>query len=142
MEKRNDAILRRVIENIWNRGDLDMADQLFAPSYVNHGGLIPDLIRGPEAMKITVALFRTAFPTLRVTIDRLTANGDSVEVLWAAGRTPDHLAAMGERDSRSDQLRGTTLSTLFGGKIMESWTDWDHMNALRRLDRVTLEPHT
>jgi len=40
-----------------------VADEVFSPDYTNHGGLIPDLVRGPEAIKISVALYRIAFPT-------------------------------------------------------------------------------
>ena len=36
----NQMLVRRAIDAIWNRGDLDVADALFAPDYINHGGLI------------------------------------------------------------------------------------------------------
>ena len=63
-EAQNAALVRRAVEEIWNRGQLDLADVLFAADYVNHAGLIPDLVRGPEAIKISVAFYRTAFPQL------------------------------------------------------------------------------
>jgi hypothetical protein len=40
---------------------------------------------------------------------------------------------------RRGRLTGTTLSTLADGKIVESWTDWDHVNALQRLEAIPLE---
>lgn len=58
----NEALVRRGIDAIWNRGELVVADELFGPDYVNHDGLIPDLVHGPEAIKISVALYRVAFP--------------------------------------------------------------------------------
>ena len=61
----NEALVRRAVESIWNRGDLDLADELFAPDYVNHHGLIADVVRGPEAIKVSAALYRLAFPDLR-----------------------------------------------------------------------------
>ena len=63
----NEAVMRTAIEAIWNRGDLDVADDVFAADYVNHDGLIADLVRGPEAIKISAALHRLAFPGLHVT---------------------------------------------------------------------------
>ena len=45
----NETLVRRAVEAIWNRGDLDAADELFAPGFVNHNGLITDLVSGPEA---------------------------------------------------------------------------------------------
>ncbi len=50
------VLVRQALEAIWNQGALEVADVLFAPDYVNHGGLIPDLMRGPEAIKLSVAL--------------------------------------------------------------------------------------
>src|SRR5690348_11930832 len=70
----NRAVVRRVVEEIWNRGQLEVADEVFAPAYVNHDGLITDLVRGPEAIKISVALYRLAFPNLEITIDHLLAD--------------------------------------------------------------------
>ena len=92
----NARLVRQVIEEIWNAGDLDLADRLFAPDYINHGGLIPDLVRGPEAIKVSVVLYRTAFPQFRLAVLDLLAEGQSVAVRWAAHRTP-HRA--GVRDS-------------------------------------------
>ena len=46
------ALVRRAVEAIWNRGELDQADGLVAADYINHGGLIPDVVRGPEAVKL------------------------------------------------------------------------------------------
>src|SRR5688572_2394875 len=64
----NGAVVRRAIDEIWNQGVLETADALFAPAYINHGGLIPDLVRGPEAIKVGVALYRTAFPDFHVAV--------------------------------------------------------------------------
>jgi predicted SnoaL-like aldol condensation-catalyzing enzyme len=88
MQEHNTAVVRRVVEHIWNRGDLALADLLFAAGYVNHGGLIPDLVSGPEAIKLSVALFRTAFPAFHISIEDITAEGDTVKLHWAADNTP------------------------------------------------------
>jgi hypothetical protein len=49
-----------LIEAIWVRGELKVADALFTHDYIHHGGLISDLIRGPEAIKLSVVLYRSA----------------------------------------------------------------------------------
>jgi hypothetical protein len=82
---RNGEVVRRAIEEIWNHGDLAMADTLFAAAYVNHGGLIPDVVLGPEAIRVGVALHRTAYPNLRVTVEHLMAVGEMVAVRWVGG---------------------------------------------------------
>ena len=129
----NVALAYRVVEEIWNGADLGVADVLFAPAYVNHGGLIPDLVRGPEAIKISVALYRTAFPHLHITVEHVIAENDLVVLRWTAhsrGRGELIGFAPGERPLA---VTGMTLCRLAGGKIMESWTCWDTAGVPSRL---------
>ena len=138
MTEQNTALVRRAVEEIWNGGDLALAEVLFASTYVNHGGLIPDLVRGPEAITSGVTLYRTAFPTFHLTVEALVAEGAVVELAWAARSTPDRRA----RDARASApgtLRGTTRSRLAGGQIAESWTTWDRAGVLRSLGIIPAE---
>jgi hypothetical protein len=124
----NEALVRRAIEAIWNRGELDVADELFGPDYANHGGLIPDLVRGPEAIKISVALYRIAFAALHITVEEMHTDGEMVVVHWTAWRdTP----GPGNRAGIADQtlLTGMTRSLLSRGRIVESWTQWDQSSS-------------
>ena len=131
--ERNGAAVRRAVEAIWNRGALEAADALFAPDYVNHGGLIPDLVRGPEAIKVSAALYRAAFPNLHVVVDDLAADGETVVLRWTARGappgTPVALIPTGQRG----EVTGVTRGRLVGGRIAESWTSWDRAGALARL---------
>ena len=123
--EQNMAVVRRIVEAIWNRGELAAADALFTADYSNHGGLIPDLVCGPEAIKVAVALYRTAFPALHVTIEELRVEGETVILRWTAR---DSAAPAPDADTAADNqgsLAGTTRGRLVGGQIAESWTDWD-----------------
>jgi hypothetical protein len=116
------ALVRRAVEEIWNQGELAVADVLFARDYINHAGLITDLVRGPEAIKISVALYRTAFPDLQITVDTLTANRDAVLLRWSA-----------RGGSGQGRLTGLLVSRIAGGQIAESWTQWDQAGVLERI---------
>lgn len=123
-----------VIEQIWNRGKLEIADELFTHDYVNHGGLIPDLLRGPEAIKLSVALYRNAFPTFRIVIDELTTDNGAMVLRWVAHCKP---SVMDVPPPRNSGLRGITRCRLREGKIAETWTVWDSKVALVRLGAIT-----
>ena len=125
LAKHNVAVVRRAVEEVWNQRDLDVADALFTPDYVNHGGLIPDLVRGPELIKISVALFQTAFPDFRVTAADIVAEGEMVLLRWTAHN--------GSSSAEQGRLLGTTRSRFADGKIAESWTCWDHDGVLRHI---------
>ena len=80
----HEALMRRAIETIWNRRHLDVGDQLFAPGYVNHYGLIADLVLGPEAIKLSAALYRVLFPGLHVSVEDISTVEDTVVLRWTA----------------------------------------------------------
>lgn len=122
MSQDTTTLVRRAVEEIWNRGDLAVADALFAHNYINHAGLIPDLLRGPEAIKISVAFYRTAFPDLHIIIDELTAQRDAVLLRWTA-----------RSSTRQGTLTGLFVSRVAGGHIAESWMQWDQAGVLERL---------
>ena len=136
MTRDNAAVVRRVVERIWNRGDLPLADHLFSTTYVNHGGLIPDIVRGPEAIKVSVALYRIAFPGLSITIDRLEADADMVECGWTAYTVVRTLVMGTYHDSSRRALIGTTSSRLVHGQIAETWMTWDPESRLCRFART------
>lgn len=125
MAAENARLVRQVIEEIWNAGDLELADQVFAPDYVNHGGLIPDLVRGPEAIKLSVAMYRLAFPEFRVAVVDVLAQGQMVALRWAAHRTPSDDGGSDMSDGEPDTLRGMTFGRVSGGQIAESWMCWE-----------------
>ena len=132
----NVALVRHAVEAIWNRGELAVADDVFAPDYVNHGGLIIDLMRGPEAIKVSVALYRRAFPHLQITVDALRADGDRVVLTWVARSTA--VAAVRGRSAQEPHgtLTGKTVSRIAEGRIVESWTTWDHGDVLERVGLI------
>ena len=119
----NRILVRRAVADIWNGLDLELADGLFDSSYVNHGGIIPDLVTGPESIKFAVVLQHTAFPYLRIRERAMVAEENVVELKWVASRggLPDDTTAR----ALHYLARGTTLIRCADGRIAESWTTWD-----------------
>ena len=74
--EKNKEIVRRVIDEIVNKGDLSLADEVLAGNYVYH--FPTHDIHGPEGFKKFVTSMRTAFPDLHVTIEDLIGEGDKV----------------------------------------------------------------
>jgi hypothetical protein len=127
------AVVRRAIEAIWNDGDLDLADRLFAHDCVNHGGLTTDLVLGPEAIRISVALYRKAFLRFHITIASLTTLRSEITLHWIArGSSPDG-PFRSESESEPAGLVGTMRLRFSGLRIAESWTYWDQAGVLASL---------
>jgi hypothetical protein len=126
-------LVNRVIDEIWNAGDLDLADELFGANYINHGGLIPDLVRGPEGVKFSVALYRRAFPDLQISASNLQRSKGTVKLRWTAQRTSQGGPGRRTRGVHAGSLTGETRISVADGQIVESWTSWNSAKVLAEL---------
>ena len=86
----NKAVIQRDIEDLYNRGDLSVADEILAHDFVRRTP--SGELRGPEATKQIVKLLRTAFPDFHCTIDDMVAEGDKVAVgiTWTGTHKGDY----------------------------------------------------
>ncbi len=70
----NKAIVSRFYEELWNKRNLSVADEIFAADCVTHqlqsGSTSDGVPRSPEAIKDHVASWLAGFPDLRVSIEQ------------------------------------------------------------------------
>lgn len=129
----NKALVRRLIEEVFNRGAISLVDELFAPDFVEHEELPPGIPPGREAVKQLATMFRNAFPDFNVTIDDLIGEGDKVVVrsTWSGSHKGEFMgiAPTGKRVSFGviDAIR------LVGGKVVEHWGQMDKMGLMQQL---------
>jgi predicted ester cyclase len=84
----NKAIARREMEELFNHtGNLDVADEIYAPDYVGHEPTQPEDLHGVEAARQFAATMRSAFPDLTCTIEDQVAEGDKVVTRWTGRGT-------------------------------------------------------
>ncbi len=79
-EKNKAVIRRKHVEELFNKGNLAVADDIISSEYVYHGPT--GELKGPEGVKQIVTAWRTAFPDGRFTIDDMVAEGDKVAVRY------------------------------------------------------------
>jgi len=82
MFEKNKAIIRRVLEEVWNKGNTSLIDEIVATDFVDHTptGDVP----GPRGFEQQVRGFRNAFPDLRFTLEDIIAEKDKVVARWTA----------------------------------------------------------
>lgn len=131
MSEQNKAIVRRALEEVYSRGDLDLVDDLVAEDFVAHSSG-PDL-RGREAIKQYVRSLREAFPDLHMTIDDQVAEGDKVVTRWTA--TGTHLGPYQKvpPTGRRGSMSGIDIDYVIDGKTVECWTISEELSLLRQL---------
>jgi predicted ester cyclase len=132
--EQNKEIFRRMIDEVWNKQNLDAADQLFAADHTS-----PDaaqLPSGPQGVKLVAGTFLKGIPDLKIEIEDLVASGDRV-----AGR-------LRERGTHTGDLMGIPPSgkavdfgelailRIAGGKIAESWYQPDMATMLQQIGAI------
>lgn len=70
----NKAILKRIFDEIWSKGNLDLIPELISPEYVNRTP--QGDIKGVEGYKERIKTARAAFPDLHMNIDFIIGEGD------------------------------------------------------------------
>ena len=82
----NKAIIQRLYEEGFNRGNLSVVDELFAPDFA-YRTPTPTGEQGRDAIKQGIGLVRSAFPDIHYTIEDEVAEGDKVVAYWTAHGT-------------------------------------------------------
>jgi predicted ester cyclase len=86
-----------------------------------------------EGVKESIAWSHSAFPDLRVTIEDQVAEGGKVATRWRVRGT--HQGEMMGVTATGNQVTftGTQTDYISGGKIVESWSNWDTLGMLGQI---------
>ena len=136
MSEKNKAIVHRLLEEFWNKGNLSLADELFAPNYEHHDASTPDFGRGPESEKKRATLYRTAFPDVRLTIEDIIAEGETVMTRWSCRGTHKGDLRGIAPTGKQINISGVTIARLANGKFAEGWVNWDALGLMQQLGVV------
>jgi steroid delta-isomerase-like uncharacterized protein len=128
--EQNKDVARRVMEEMLGQGKFELAEQLYAKDFVNHG-LTRDI--GFEEDQAAARGWRAAFPDLKTTVDLLTAEGDLVTVMWTARGTNTGSGNGLPATGKSGQVRGITIWRVVDGKITDEWSAFDQLSILKQL---------
>jgi steroid delta-isomerase-like uncharacterized protein len=123
-------------EEIFNRGNFEMADELVAPDFAWYSPGFPEFGPGAPAVKRFAQALRTAFPDLHLTRVDALAEGDKVADHWVA--TGTHRAEwMGiPATGKEVVISGIDIFRIEHGKIVELRQIADLLSALRELGIV------
>jgi steroid delta-isomerase-like uncharacterized protein len=137
MSEENKALVRRSFEEVFNQGNLDAVDEIFASDYLLHDPTSPEEIRGTEGMKQYVSMYRTAFPDLQQTIEDQIAEGEKVATrLIGRGTHQGELMGIPPTGNRVE-ASGIVINRISGGKIAESWATYDALAMMQQLGVIS-----
>jgi len=130
LQEQNKAIATRGFEEILSQGHFELAEQLYAKDFINHGiHSNANLEQDQAALKG----WHQAFPDAVVTARKLMAEGDLVTVYWIARGTNTGTGNGLPATGKSAELAGITIWRIVDGKIKEEWSAFDQLSMMQQL---------
>ncbi|MGH7911690.1 MAG: ester cyclase [Candidatus Dormibacteraceae bacterium] len=125
--------VRRLFEEVWNAGHLEVLDEVFAPDVIVHVSLA-DKTQGSAVFKDVIADWRRAFPDIHHDIDGLLERDDETVVRWHGAGTHRGTFAGIAPTGRPMSYGGMTWCRIEAGRIAEAWVaaNVDQMTASLR----------
>jgi len=137
----NTSLVSRIADDIWNRGELAVVDEIMDAQAKYHGPHMPGGVGDRDGWRQAISMYRHAFPDSHVTFEDLIATGDTIVGRWSAtGTHTGPLPGLAPTNKRI-AISGITIYRFAGGKITEAWEQLDLLGMWGQLGVVTLPGH-
>lgn len=134
--EKNRETVRRLVDELYNKGNLGIVDELFAPGFVGYDPASVMGSSGREALKEDVRQFRTAFPDSHVKIEEILAEGERVVYRWTSRSTHKGPFMDLPPTGKEVTISGIQILRFSGDRIVEGYSHWDALGLLRQLGVV------
>lgn len=130
------AVARRVFDEIWSRGRLELAHELLSPGFVGRPGGLGKPFKGPEGAKEFIGRLREGFPDITFEVEDMVAEGDLVATRWTATGTHGGEFMGYEPTENEAAIGGMTFLRFRNGTIVEGWTQLDTLGLMKAIGAV------
>ena len=130
LQEQNKAIARRAFEEILSGGRFELAEQLYAKDFVNHG-----IHRNASLEEDQAALkgWHQAFSDIAIVPEKLIAEDDLVTIYWIARGTNTGTGNGLPATGKKAELAGITIWRIVDGRIKEEWSAFDQLSMMQQL---------
>lgn len=134
-DKDNKATLRRFYDEVWNKGNLAVADELNASNFVDHNPPI-GFPANTEGTKQFASAIHKSFSNFSLIPDDVIAEGDRVVARWTAkgAHTQEFLGIA--PSGKQVIVTGIDVVRMSDNKIAEHWGQWDIMGMMQQLGAI------
>jgi steroid delta-isomerase-like uncharacterized protein len=135
--EQNKINARRIVDEGWNKHNSKVLDELFSNDAILHNPQDPTVAKGPQGAKTSVDTYLTAFPDLKITIEKEICDGDYVvQHLRAIGTNTGQLNGMPATGKKANTTGAMTTKFDQSGKIVEVWSFFDNLGLMQQLGVV------
>jgi len=125
------TIIRRYLDEAWNKGNVDIIDELMAPNYARYMGTATPLNR--EGQKQRILGFRRGFPDLHLTLEDIFATGDRVGFRMLLRGTHQGEFMRIAPTSKRVEVVAIDMARFVDGKVVDQWGQTDTLGLLQQL---------
>jgi steroid delta-isomerase-like uncharacterized protein len=131
----NKAIARRFIQ-VWGDGNLDVIEELAAPSLIVRYPTIHQVIQSSREFRHVLAGFRSAFPDSAIRVEEEIAEGEKVVIRWSfSGTHKGSIMGIPATDKKVTWT-GITIYRIVDGKVVEEQGEEDIAGFFRQVGLV------
>lgn len=133
------SMVRRLIEEVWNRETFAVVDELVAADYIGHSAQAETY--GTAGYQQFFAALHAAFPDIQFTVEDEIAEREKVVCRWKAHGTHQGEFAGIPPTGKQGLITGITIYHITGGKVAECWTQVDELGLLKQLGVIPAPAH-
>jgi steroid delta-isomerase-like uncharacterized protein len=138
MSEANKALVRRIVEEVYNGKKHDMIDEFYAADFVNVDPSSPE-VKNLKQFKKWVAEMNAGFPDEQVTIEDMVAEGDKVAKQWAVKATHTGEFMGIPPTNKKTNMSGITIYRIVDGKVKECVWSYDTYGFMVQLGVIPSE---
>jgi predicted ester cyclase len=129
----NKEIVRRIPNEVFGQGKVEVIDEIIAPNHVEHSQLPPPFPQGAAGLRQFVPAFRAAFPDLHYETLHEIEQGDLVmQHVKGSGTMKGDFMGM-PASGKSATWTEIHITRMQGGKLVEHWGVVDQLGMLTQL---------
>ena len=128
----NKAAVQHMGEEAFNKGNLEVLDELVAQDVVDHDPA-PGQPPGREGIKQFVSELRTAFPDLQIAIENMVAEGEYVAFNYTINGTHQgEFMGIGPT-GKQVSVKAMEMVRIADGQMVDRWGNTDQLGLLEQL---------
>lgn len=129
--EQNKALIRRWYDEIWNKQNLEVIDELAAPDFVSHRENV-----SREQVKEGIAGMFAAFTECSVRIEDMFAEGDKVctRTVISSRHTGEYMDI--PATGKEITIPGISVHRIVDGQITDDWASADMLDVMQQLGAI------
>ncbi|HUG14285.1 MAG TPA: ester cyclase [Thermomicrobiales bacterium] len=129
----NKEVILRWFAEAWNKGNIDVADEIVTDDYVGYVSGNPGPMDGRGPLQQFVTDWRTAFPDVHYTVHDVIGEGDMTLAYWTASGTHTGPMLGIPPTGRKVTIEGATISRYRDGQVVVGRGIFDRLDILQQL---------